>query len=270
MGKKRILNLTSRKKRNGMLTWTNTSSEGGTSVTPGVGNLIVNGRDGLEMIWCPTAMDLSGTNGAATIAQQALRTASTCFMRGVSENIRIQSSSGQPWFHRRICFTSRGTNAFNLNSASDAPTNVFRAYVETSAGVERLAFNMTVNNMPVSRQEMKSLLFKGVEGKDWNNLIIAPVDTTRVNLKYDRTWTYRSGNSLGVVKETKVFHAMNKNLVYDDDENGDVETEKFYSTSSKAGMGDYYIMDFIQPGLGATASDLISLNFNSTLYWHEK
>lgn len=270
MSKKRILNLTSRKKRNGMLTWTNTSSVDGASVTPGVGNLVVNGRDALEMIWCPTGMDLYPTNGTATVAQTPLRTATTCYMRGLSENIRIQSSSGTPWFHRRICFTYKGPAPFRTPATGDTPINPYQPIVETSDGNQRLAFNLTVNGQTNFRNAMKSVLFKGAAGVDWNNLIIAPVDTARVTLKFDKTWTYRSGNANGMVKETKLFHAMNHNLVYDDDENGNTEVDTYYSVDSKAGMGDYYVVDFVQPGQGAGVSDLIVLNFNSTMYWHER
>lgn len=63
---------------------------------------------------------------------------------------------------------------------------------------------------------------------------------------------------------------MNHNLVYDDDESGVAEASGHLSVSSKAGMGDYYIMDIFSAGLGAGASDLLNIYANSTLYWHEK
>lgn len=270
MGKKRLLNVTSRKKRNGMLTWTNTSSQGGTSVTPGPGSLIVNGRDACEMVWCPTAMDLSGSNGASTVAQVPLRTASTCFMKGLSENIRLFSNTGAPWFHRRICFTYKGITPFRATQSADTPVNAHGPFVETSSGMERLAFNLNVNNELAARTAMWGVLFKGANGKDWNNLLIAPVDTSRVSLKFDKLWTYRSGNANGVVATKKLWHPMNKNLVYDDDENGDVEQESYFSVNSKAGMGDYYVVDFISCATGGTASDILTIDFNSTMYWHEK
>ncbi|AGU67672.1 capsid protein [Blackbird associated gemycircularvirus 1] len=268
--KKRILNLTSRKKRNGMLTWTNTSSENGGSVTPGIGSLVVNARDGLEMIFCPHRHGSVFSSGTSTVAQVPLRTATSCYMRGFAENIRIQSSSGIPWFHRRICFTHKGDAPFRELAAGDTPVNTFSPLVETSNGMQRLAFNLTINAQANTRNAMKNYLFKGAQGRDWNNLIVAPVDTSRVTLKFDKTWTYRSGNANGMVKETKLFHPMNQTLVYDDDENGDIEQDSYYSVASKAGMGDYYVMDFIQPGLGGSVTDLLAMHFNSTMYWHER
>jgi hypothetical protein len=63
---------------------------------------------------------------------------------------------------------------------------------------------------------------------------------------------------------------MNHNLVYDDDENGDVESSSYNSTTSRAGMGDYYVIDMFQPGAGGSSTDLLQITTNSTLYWHEK
>lgn len=63
---------------------------------------------------------------------------------------------------------------------------------------------------------------------------------------------------------------MNKNLVYNDDEAGTSESTGYYSVDSKAGMGDYYVLDLMSGGQGATASDLLRLDLSSSLYWHEK
>lgn len=63
---------------------------------------------------------------------------------------------------------------------------------------------------------------------------------------------------------------MNKNIVYDDDESAITETPDFYSVDSKAGMGDYYIMDIIQPGTGGSSTDLFRMEITASLYWHEK
>lgn len=63
---------------------------------------------------------------------------------------------------------------------------------------------------------------------------------------------------------------MNKNLVYDDDESGEQEQGAYTSVDSKAGMGDYYVLDLVQSGTGGSTSDLFLITANSTLYWHEK
>jgi len=111
---------------------------------------------------------------------------------------------------------------------------------------------------------------KGRKSIDWSDPIIAPLDTSRITVKYDKTITSKSGNDRGTVREFKLWHPMNKNLVYGDDEAGDNMTTVFRSVTSKAGMGDYYVMDVITPGSGAVTSDQLLLQSNSTLYWHEK
>lgn len=265
MSKKRLLNTTSRKKRNGMLSWSN-STPAAASRTVAQGAAYVNST-GAFFVFSPTMQTL---DAQSTVQNPASRTATTCYMRGLSEHIRIQTSSGVPWFHRRICFTQKGPNPFTASSTTDTPTQTYNPYLDTSSGIERLWFNIGINNMSNSQQNMWGLLFKGQVGKDWDDLITAPVDNSRLSIKFDKTWTLQSGNTNGVVRERKLWHPMNKNLVYDDDENGDIEQSSYYSVDSKAGMGDYYVIDFIQPGTGATQTDLLQISANSTLYWHEK
>lgn len=266
MSKRRILNTSSRKKRNGMLTWSNTTNTG-TNQTVQVGNGYVN-NGGAFFIWCPTAQTLDLNS---TVQNVSSRSSSTCYMKGLSEHIRIQTSSGIPWFHRRICFTTRGISPFNTAAQQDnAMFQPYTPYSDTTNGIERLFFNTQNNVMPVTQAGMWTVLFKGTNGRDWNDLLMAPVDNSRVTVKFDKTWTMQSGNTNGIVRERKLYHPMNKNLVYDDDESGDVEVGAYFSTEAKAGMGDYYVVDIIQAGSGATSSDFLQISANSTLYWHEK
>jgi len=116
----------------------------------------------------------------------------------------------------------------------------------------------------------QEILFKGRANVDWNDTILAPVDTTRVSVMYDKTFTLKSGNAYGALLERKLWHPMNKNIVYDDDENGSTEASSYYSTASKAGMGDVFVIDQFYPGAGASSTDLLQFSTNSTLYWHEK
>lgn len=272
MTKKRILNATSRKKKNVMLSFSNTSATGASQVTA-VGPALVPGNATARFLWCATAQDLiapSGTGGV--VSQEAQRTSTTCYMRGLSEHIRVQTSSGLPWFHRRICFTVKGQDPFADRATADTTSspNPVDPYVDTSQGMQRLWLNMTINNMPNTINERESVLFMGANGVDWNDILTARVDTRRVTLKFDKTWTLRSGNANGTVYERKLWHPMNHNLVYEDDQSGVGEVTSYFSTDSKAGMGDYYIYDIITPGQGGSVADLALLQSTSTLYWHEK
>lgn len=272
MSRKAVLNTTSKKKRNGMLSYSNTSSTGA-SQTVQVGSAFVNGASAGSSVglflFSPTCMDLTSPT-SHIVSQEAGRTSRVCYMKGFSEHLRIQTSSGLPWFHRRICFTAKGINPFNSVSTGDTPTNPYSVYVETSSGLERLWFNQNVNAMGNTSAAQLSILFKGVANQDWNDYILAPIDTSRITLKYDKTKVIKSGNASGALVERKLYHPMNHNLVYDDDEQGIAEASSHYSVDSKAGMGDYYILDIVQPGVGATSADTINIVANSTMYWHEK
>lgn len=223
--------------------------------------------NGWFSVWCPTAMTL---DAEAQVANVAARTATNCYMRGLSEHVRIQTSSGAPWFHRRICITNKGPNNYNTASTLDTPLFPWQPYLDTSNGIERRWQNMNINNQGNQLGSLWNLLFKGVNGQDWNDLITAPVDTARNTLKFDKTWTIQSGNERGVVKERKLWHPMNHNLVYGDDEAGEQQSATFFSTTAKPGMGDYFVIDIINPGTGNTDTDVIEIGSTSSMYWHER
>uniref|UniRef100_A0A8A4XDA5 Putative capsid protein n=1 Tax=Turdus naumanni Genomoviridae sp. TaxID=2814955 RepID=A0A8A4XDA5_9VIRU len=274
MSTRALLNKTSRKKRNTMLQYANTSTVNGNSVTIGPGPLVVNGNAAV-CLFSPTAMDiLNGSGSAGSITEQAVRTSTTAYMKGFSEHIRIQTSSGLPWFWRRITFCAKRPTIFNqFNPADLAPTqrnSGNTSFVDTTNGMERLYFNQIINNAGNTQNAWYSVLFKGENGKDWNDVLSAPVDTSRVDLKSDRSITIKSGNAAGTVRDFKFYYPMNKNLVYDDDESGDAQTSSYLSVQDKRGMGDYYILDFFFTGTGGATTDLLQLTSTSTMYWHEK
>lgn len=233
----------------------------------------VNGANQGFFVYCPTARDLTLFNGSiGSVGQEAARTSTTCFYRGFAENIRIQTSSSQPWIWRRICFKYRDNNsAFYSAANSDTPLqNANLPYYENTNGMNRLWLNQNVNGVGNTISAEYGVLFKGIRFTDWSDPITAAVDNRRVDIAYDRTRIIQSGNANGVIRDFKMWHPMNKNLVYDDDESGDVEQTSFYSVGDKRGMGDYFVVDIVSGGAGATSTDLIQFNSNASLYWHEK
>lgn len=252
-----------------MLSFTNTTTAGA-SQSVAAGTSYIAGNSTGIYLWQATARDLTpGTSGGlASVANESSRSATNTYMRGLAENVRIQTSSGLPWFHRRICFTYKGGNPFRQTYAGD--TGASQQYVETSSGMSRLWFNNAINNTPNYLNNIYAVIFKGSQGVDWADLLTASVDNRRVSLRYDRTWTIQSGNQNGVVRERKLWHRMNKSLVFDDDESGLTEDTSYNSVDAKPGMGDYYVMDIILPGQGGSASDVMAISSTSTLYWHER
>lgn len=275
MTRKRLLNATSRKKRDTYTTWSNTAISGA-SATPALQPLYLNGSnlngDGTAgyVLFRPTARNLVQSGGSApSVAQEAMRSATTCFIKGYSEHIRVQTSSAVPWLWRRIVFRSKAPDFWQYNTA-DTPTTSNFDYVETSNGYKRAAINLQVNAASNSVNDMDGILFRGAKGVDWVDRIVAPVDARRVDVMSDRTMKLHSGNSSGYFTEKKLYYPVNKNITYDDDESGEAMASTNWSVTDKRGMGNMHILDLFSPLMGATSSDLLSIQYNGTLYWHEK
>lgn len=257
-----------------MTTWSNTTSSG-VSSTPGQQPLVVAGNGNITgyqgfVFFAPNARDLVQYGGGSnTVVQEAQRTSTTCYMRGLSEHLRLQTSSAVPWLWRRITFCSRDIN-FRQYLAIDTPTTTTFNWVETSNGYKRTAINQNVNNSTNTQNNLNEIIFKGAQGIDWVDIIVAQVDTRRIDLKSDKTCRIVSGNQSGTMREFKLWHAMNKNMVYSDDETGEAEATSVWSVTDKRGMGDFYVLDLFASGLGGTSTDLLAVQYNSSLYWHEK
>jgi len=264
MSKRAILNTTSRKKQDNMHVYTNVTAavpQGGTSYTSGPA--VLTGTQQYIFPWCVTARDYTRDTGnvRGLISDQATRTAQTCFMRGLSENIEIVTNDGMPWQWRRICFTLKGTFLTSQTGAG------FGYYIETSVGYQRSV--VTAYGNPIVGA-IQAAVFKGAAGVDWSNIMTAPTDNTTVSIKYDKTVTIAAGNEEGTIRNYRRWHPMNQNLVYADDEQGGSEASAVYSTTGKPGMGDYYVVDIFQPRAGATTASQLRFEPSARLYWHEK
>lgn len=259
--KRKMLNVTSRKKRDTMLAYTNiTSAAPGGSATYNTGPAVFNGNQTYTILWCPTFRDLSNASGGANIViNRSERTATTCYMRGLAENVRVQTTDGLPWTWRRICFTIKGS------FLNDATNSTRQLTIETAPGGYRRLLTPWQTDAVTP-----SLVFQGTANLDWNDALTAPTDSTRISVKYDQTRILSAGNEQGMNRVFKLWHPMNKNLVYNDEEAGDAENAGGLSTLGKQGMGDYYVYDIIVPRLNGTTASQMSFQPESTLYWHEK
>lgn len=264
MTKKRILNTSSRKKRDTMVSVSNTSignSAGSTSylIQPAV---VTADRNGF-FVWCATARSMDRGDGSAAIQDEASRTATNTYMRGLKEKIAITTNDACPWFWRRVVFYSK-LPAFR--TATTGAGNAFSPYFFGSNGYNRMV------NQPVSGGVYDDGIWKGTFNKDWNDLITAPVDNRRVDLRYDKTITLNSGATQGFSRNFNLWHPINKSLVYDDDENGGGESLSPWSVVDKRGMGDMYVIDIFQSGAGRGTGTTSQLFFRpeATLYWHER
>ena len=236
-----------------------TTPSGGNATPGAYGYSAFGGTQAVQtamFVWCATARDRIPVGDDANSV--ATRTSDICFMRGLKETILLQTNSAVPWRWRRICFSAKGLYSFRNGSVDS---------FENSGGWTRL---LTDQRPTAYGASLRQIIFRGSEGVDWNDVITAKLDTQRITVKYDYTRTINSGNQTGVLRTMKMWHPMNKNLVYSNDEGGDSETADIHSTLSKAGMGDFYVIDFLQAAAFAQSSDSLLFNTEATLYWHEK
>lgn len=244
MTRKRILNTSSTKKRDTMLGWNGTAAAP-TQIGPGSPTVI------------PFLATYRTLDANSVVFDEASRTKSLCYMRGLAENIVFNTNDSTPWQARVIGFTFKGPTITN-----DAATY----FVQGSNGVLRSASPYQLASVPT----LRSLLFRGATAIDWLDPQIAPLDTRNLNIMMDRRVDIRSGNGFGTFKRIKFWHPLNKNLKYNDDEHGGGEDASGVSTFGQQGMGDYYVI-IVVTALGAPlTTSLCNVEFNSTLYWHEK
>lgn len=251
MTRRRILNFTSKKKQDNMLvasiSSTGTVTQAATTV-PSTGVTAVQ-----EYVWCATARDRTTGSGGDPNAT-SLREADLVFMRGLKERITVATDSAMSWRWRRICFTKKGPLGLSVIPA-----------LETSNGWQRGMYQLST----ADQVALNTSLFRGASGIDWSNPMIAKVDTQRVTIKSDVTRTLSSGNTLGKFFRFNHWYPMNHNLMYSNDEVGEGTSTDAFSTTGKAGMGDYYIVDLFQ-SIGASVNDNLRFEPQATLYWHEK
>lgn len=272
MSKRRILDVTTVKKRDNMASYSNMVQTGpGTdyAIQPAIilGNTSadISNNHPTVMVWNSTARDLTNNAGVLNIrASESARTSTTPYMVGLREIVEIQNNTGLPWQWRRICFTYKGL------VPGLSPTTTFRPYQETSSGYTRVVNQLAGNRNTGATYDFFFLLFAGQNASDWQDPMVAKVDQTRVSVKYDKTRSLASGNEQGFIRKYKHWHQMGKTLAYDDDENGENMITNYTSVDSKIGMGDYYVVDMFRSRFGAASGSSITFNPSATLYWHEK
>lgn len=265
--RKALLNITSRKKRNTMITVSNTDPSGNATGLAAK-SLNINGTQTGYVVWTPTAMNLARDGGLNTINDESARTATTCYMRGLKENLRVQTSSGCPWFHRRLIFRTTDKQMAISATYSDGATDA-----STTNGMVRLMRNFTISSNSALQQYITDLndeLFRGKEGIDWADTLTAQTSSNQITVVSDVSRIYQSGNQFGMARVKKSWIPMNKNLVYDDDEQGETKASSYVSAEGIHGMGNLMILDIIKPGAGAAVGDQIRLDATASLYWHER
>jgi len=236
---------------------------------PGTGLILKGGRTNM-ILWSPTARDLTDNSALAnSVVYESGRTASTVYLRLLAEKMRLSTNDSQPWLWRRIVVSTKSTLWRELNTSEATPGKNARPYIETTNGFGRLFQQWdTYAGSPLSQRSVLDQLFRGQQGKDWTDPLIAPIDTLNVTKLYDKTTSIRSGNDSGIMRITRRTHHFNKTFRYFEDENGEFQDSSYWSPQSK-GMGDVFILDFFSSTV-STATSLLRVDSEATLYWHER
>lgn len=271
MTKKKILNITTKKKRDVMQSVSYNGDNGAPTndARPGVGLVLQGGRTNM-ILWSPTARDLTDANGIAnSTVYESARTSSTVYQRLLSEKIRLTTSDSIPWIWRRIVVSTKAEEWRRLIPLEATTGKNASPYIETSNGMGRLLQQWdTYAGSTATQNLLLSDLFRGTQGKDWTDPMIAPIDTLVMTKHYDKTTVIRSGNDSGTVKMTRRTHTINRTFRYDEDENGQFQDSAYWSAPGK-GMGDVFILDFFSNLIGGTSS-LLKFDTTATMYWHER
>lgn len=253
--RKNILDITSKKKRDTMVpAWwdeaESTFKAGSQVMTPSGGAIH-------RFLWPVTART---TTNFSSNPSKATRTNKNCYIRGFKEIHHLETATSMCWQWRRIVFSVKALSR-HTTAAGQVAFNINNGYMRGTRPVPTGSF----------RDAIEAILFQGKSQIDWLTSMVAPIHTSGVTLHSDVTRNIQSRNSGGgYMKTIKIWTPINKNLIYNDTEDGPNMIPSQWSVDDKQGMGDLYVYDLFRPGLGAIAADVLDWRPNATLYWHER
>lgn len=230
---------------------------------PAMGSYAIKGGDGFTGIWCASARPLAEPSDNQV--SRAIRTAHTCYVRGLREQWNYRTNDGASWVHRRIIIAAKGL-ANELNALPESPPLYFEG---ATLGMTRILGNQ--RGRP-GENRLFPVLFAGRNQVDYSGALHAKVDTSRITLLYDKRMTIRSGNDSAQYLNKRFWHPINKNIVYNNDENGDKESDDVttvFSHLGKSGLGDVIVIDIIDCA-DPSSTHTLTINPQATLYWHER
>lgn len=143
----------------------------------------------------------------------------------------------------------------------------------TPNGYQRITWNIRngTAGAAAALAELYDVLFAGQRSVDWESPFTAPVDHMRVKSYYDRTHKItHSHNGGGDFKNYKFWHPINRTIIYDEDENGDLSksSSEFANGSGINNMGDLFVFDMFQCVSGRE-EDQLAYSPQGTYFWHE-
>lgn len=270
--RRRILNITTRKKRDHMIPCAKPDPYANPT-DPQLGGVLLNKANG-NRFWygfqatCRDNTNIPGVGGG--IFDDGSRTASRCFMVGLKERCLLQSSGNMSFMWRRIVFSFKGQEI-----VSDPVDGTAAMYLELNPQGYTRAVTVIQNGTPPVpgsnpvQAALENIMFRGVRGIDWFDEMDAQVDNNRVKLLYDKRRSINSGNDTGLIRRFNFWHPFRKTLLYNDDENAGGKNASAYSVNNEQSMGDVYVIDLFALNDADPNGMVIEYRPEATLYWHE-
>lgn len=260
-----LLNKTSQKKRDNMLSYTNTTYDDPFSTTyTGTGAVMrfpvgqTNPGSEFFYVWNATARPAETSDGQrGSKIDVSLRTSESIYAKGLRERITLETNNSAPWEWRRICFTSKDDFG-----QTDPDTATF--FRQTSSGMVRMLSALSEGVY------LQSELFEGERNQDWLSVFTAPLSRKNFSIKYDKTRIIRSTNNSGTIREYKLWHPMESNLAYREEQYGETMTESAVSVTGRVGMGNYYVIDMFRKHGNNDDQSTLTFTPEATFFWHEK
>lgn len=259
MTRRRVLNITSRKKCDNMIP----------RVVKSDGTTTVGAFTSQEQMMCLFVPNARATRTSVT--NPAVRNKSETFAVGYKETVQISVDGGGTFMWRRIVFMLKGSD-LRVAMDSDDTGNLINQLMwqNMEGGCNRVIGPLDAAfNAPA---ELTSYVFKGQEDVDWVNRFTAPVDHNRVTVKSDKVRVMRPANETGSSRTYKLWYPIRRTIVYEDDMESDVVGDKPFSTAGLRGVGDMYILDIMGMQTGGGSAPLSTYQFDpeGSYYWHER
>lgn len=271
MTRKRILNITTHKKKDNLLTAHQLTGgefeDGPQFVIPSAG--LTN----YVYVFSPTMRWQSRIQ--EKFDQDNQRANNDTFASGFKERIRFITSDGNPWVWRRICFSYYDAEAdFKFFDTSDDTEHDYPPFhYNVTNGYRRLWQRIngpapSIKEIAV-RDHLYEHVFAGTRNVDWSSEISAPTNSRAVKIWYDKTTRIVSGNELSTIRNVTRWHPIKKRLIYQNRDQGGAEENNYLSQTSRSSMGDYIVMDIFH-GSPADSNVQLSIGSDATYYWHER
>lgn len=251
--RRRILNVSTRKKNDTMLTGVGSTGEGVPQT-----QITINAAIGARyIIACMShLLRLPG-------AEDHTRRHKDVYFVGWNDSYRLYVGGGAGWSWRRIVYSTVGRTL-----EAELPANLANGYMRQIQDVG------VPTNPPADG--FIEYLFSGTRQTDWVDVMTAPLDRGRVTVHSDVVRRLNPGNDSGKEVTVKAWTPVRKNLTYDDEEFAsdvkpptDPDVGSPWVVTRGNVLGNVYVVDFFD-SMATDPAETLTVRIESKRYWHER